>query len=142
MRRPPRKKDAPIISQRLIYRVLFSASIIVIGTLFVYVYALADEQGMSRREQTMVSRSLHPPYLASNISPRLADLHLLRLSRSRVCGAEPWAWVRFNAEPDARDDRVDVVLRPARAHLRAAPPERVPDGGARLSGLVHPPCAR
>ncbi|KAL1945425.1 hypothetical protein VTO73DRAFT_2276 [Trametes versicolor] len=53
MRRPPRKKDAPIISQRLIYRVLFSASIIVIGTLFVYVYALADEQGMSRREQTM-----------------------------------------------------------------------------------------
>ncbi|OJT05297.1 Calcium-transporting ATPase 1 [Trametes pubescens] len=53
MRRPPRKKDAPIISQRLIYRVLFSASIIVIGTLFVYVYALADDQGMTRREQTM-----------------------------------------------------------------------------------------
>ncbi|KAI0669531.1 calcium-transporting ATPase [Trametes maxima] len=53
MRRPPRKKDAPIISQRLIYRVLFSASIIVIGTLFVYIYALADDQGMTRREQTM-----------------------------------------------------------------------------------------
>ncbi|KAI0819205.1 calcium-transporting ATPase [Trametes gibbosa] len=53
MRRPPRKKDAPIISQRLVYRVLFSASIIVVGTLFVYLYALADEQGMTRREQTM-----------------------------------------------------------------------------------------
>ncbi|KAI1790315.1 calcium-transporting ATPase [Ganoderma leucocontextum] len=38
MRRPPRRKDAPIISQRLVYRVLFSASIIV---------------GMTRREQTM-----------------------------------------------------------------------------------------
>ncbi|KAJ7198236.1 Ca-transporting ATPase [Mycena rebaudengoi] len=52
MRRPPRKKDAPIITRRLLYRVLFSASIIVIGTLFVYIFALEDEK-MSRREQTM-----------------------------------------------------------------------------------------
>ncbi|KAH8103426.1 calcium-transporting ATPase [Cristinia sonorae] len=52
MRRPPRKKDEPIISQRLIYRVLFSASMIVLGTLFVYGYALSDDH-MSRREQTM-----------------------------------------------------------------------------------------
>lgn len=54
MRRPPRKKNAPIITKRLLYRVLFSASIIVIGTLFIYVFALKDED-MSRREQTMVS---------------------------------------------------------------------------------------
>ncbi|KAI8971019.1 calcium-transporting ATPase [Trametes punicea] len=53
MRRPPRKKDAPIISRRLVYRVLFSASIIVVGTLFVYLYALSDDQDMTRREQTM-----------------------------------------------------------------------------------------
>ncbi|KAJ6593200.1 Ca-transporting ATPase [Mycena capillaripes] len=52
MRRPPRKKDAPIITRRLLYRVLFSASIIVVGTLFVYMFALEDEK-MSRREQTM-----------------------------------------------------------------------------------------
>ncbi|KAJ7251155.1 Ca-transporting ATPase [Mycena haematopus] len=52
MRRPPRKKDAPIITRRLLYRVLFSASIIVVGTLFVYMFALEDEN-MSRREQTM-----------------------------------------------------------------------------------------
>ncbi|KAF9003450.1 calcium ATPase [Hymenopellis radicata] len=32
MRRPPRKKDASIITQRVLYRVLFSASMIVIGT--------------------------------------------------------------------------------------------------------------
>lgn len=54
MRRPPRKKNAPIITRRLLYRVLFSASMIVIGTLFVYVFALEDDN-MSRREQTMVS---------------------------------------------------------------------------------------
>ncbi|KAF8736930.1 hypothetical protein AX14_013742 [Amanita brunnescens Koide BX004] len=52
MRRPPRKKDAPIITKRLLLRVIFSASMIVLGTLFVYVFALSDEE-MSRREQTM-----------------------------------------------------------------------------------------
>ncbi|KZV61334.1 calcium-transporting P [Peniophora sp. CONT] len=52
MRRPPRKKDAPIISQRILYRVLFSATIIVVGTLFIYYFALSDDH-MSRREQTM-----------------------------------------------------------------------------------------
>jgi len=54
MRRPPRKKNAPIITKRLLCRVLFSASIIVVGTLFIYVFALKDKD-MSRREQTMVS---------------------------------------------------------------------------------------
>lgn len=57
MRRPPRKKNAPIITQKLLWRVLFSASIIVIGTLFVYVFALEDRD-MSKREQTMVCEEL------------------------------------------------------------------------------------
>ncbi|KAF8806624.1 Ca-transporting ATPase [Phlegmacium glaucopus] len=52
MRRPPRKKDAPIITRRLLWRVLFSASIIVVGTLFVYMFALED-RAMTKREQTM-----------------------------------------------------------------------------------------
>lgn len=54
MRKPPRNKEEPIISRRLITRVLFSASIIVLGTLFIYAYALNDAR-MSRRDQTMVS---------------------------------------------------------------------------------------
>ena len=53
MSRPPRKKNASIITRRLLWRVLFSASIIVVGTLFVYVFALEDSS-MSKREQTMV----------------------------------------------------------------------------------------
>ncbi|KII95488.1 hypothetical protein PLICRDRAFT_96597 [Plicaturopsis crispa FD-325 SS-3] len=52
MRRPPRKKNEPVITRPLLIRVLFSACIIVIGTLFIYVYALSDDK-MSRREQTM-----------------------------------------------------------------------------------------
>ncbi|KAF5365950.1 hypothetical protein D9758_006720 [Tetrapyrgos nigripes] len=55
MKKPPRKKNASIITQRLLYRVLFSASMIVIGTLFVYVYALDDD--LSKREQTMTFSS-------------------------------------------------------------------------------------
>ncbi|KAH9174469.1 calcium-transporting ATPase [Lactarius sanguifluus] len=53
MRKPPRKKDEPIISRRILSRVTFSASIIVVGTLFVYYFALSDDQRMSRRDQTM-----------------------------------------------------------------------------------------
>ncbi|KAI6145440.1 hypothetical protein BKA82DRAFT_995541 [Pisolithus tinctorius] len=52
MRKLPRKKNEPILTRRLLYRVIFSASTIVMGTLFVYFKALGDEQ-VSRREQTM-----------------------------------------------------------------------------------------
>jgi len=52
MRRPPRRKDAPIINKQLLHRVLFSATVIVVETLFIYIYALSDDR-MSRREQTM-----------------------------------------------------------------------------------------
>jgi len=52
MRKPPRKKDEPIITWRLLYRVLFSATIIVVGTLFIYHFALADDH-MTGREQAM-----------------------------------------------------------------------------------------
>jgi magnesium-transporting ATPase (P-type) len=53
MRRPPRKKNEPIITKQLLYRVLFSAAMIVLGTLCVYYIALGDDH-VSRREQTMV----------------------------------------------------------------------------------------
>jgi Ca2+-transporting ATPase len=57
MRRPPRRKNAPIITKRLLYRVIFSASLIVTGTLFIYTFALEDAD-VSRREQTMVRTPL------------------------------------------------------------------------------------
>lgn len=52
MRKPPRKKNEPIITKRLLYRVLFSAATIVCGTAFIYTTALGDDV-VSRREQTM-----------------------------------------------------------------------------------------
>jgi P-type Ca2+ transporter type 2C len=77
MRRPPRRKDEPIISTRLIYRVLFSASIIVFGTLFIYTYALSDDH-MSRREQTMVRLFQTWP------NPHLLDVANLACTRTQT----------------------------------------------------------
>ncbi|KIK34276.1 hypothetical protein CY34DRAFT_17832 [Suillus luteus UH-Slu-Lm8-n1] len=52
MRKPPRKKNEPIITKRLLYRVLFSAATIVCGTSFIYTTVLGDDH-VSRWEQTM-----------------------------------------------------------------------------------------
>jgi len=76
MRRPPRKKDAPIITRRLLWRVLFSASIIVIGTLFVYVFALEDSS-MTSREQTMVCELLSGILLFDSYDIRIRHSHAL-----------------------------------------------------------------
>lgn len=53
MRQPPRKKGSHVLSTRLIYRVLFSAAMIVLGTLWIYTVETSDGS-MSRRDQTMV----------------------------------------------------------------------------------------
>lgn len=53
MRKPPRSKDESILSGRIYARVLFSASMIILGTLFVYMHELSDGS-MSGRDQTMV----------------------------------------------------------------------------------------
>ncbi|OCH89431.1 calcium-transporting P [Obba rivulosa] len=52
MRKPPRRKDEPVISRRLLHRVLFSAMMIIGGVLLIYMFALSDEH-ISKRDQTM-----------------------------------------------------------------------------------------
>ncbi|KAK1924100.1 hypothetical protein DB88DRAFT_526657 [Papiliotrema laurentii] len=52
MRRPPRKKEASIISRRLMGRVGFSATMIILGTMFIFVHEISDGT-MSKRDQTM-----------------------------------------------------------------------------------------
>ncbi|EMD32983.1 hypothetical protein CERSUDRAFT_118411 [Gelatoporia subvermispora B] len=53
MRKPPRRKDEPVISRRLLYRVLFSATMIIVGVLWIYMFALSDDEHISKRDQTM-----------------------------------------------------------------------------------------
>ena len=57
MRRPPRKKEMPIISRRLMGRIGFSATMIILGTMFIFAHEISDGT-MSRRDQTMVSRDV------------------------------------------------------------------------------------
>jgi Ca2+-transporting ATPase len=80
MRRPPRRKNEPILTQALLSRVAFSATIVALGTLFIYGYALGDAH-MSRREQTMV-RSAH----IRRTCARPADPLVCRRSR-RSCSS-------------------------------------------------------
>jgi Ca2+-transporting ATPase len=75
MQRPPRDKSAPVLTNALLLRILFSASMVVLGTLFIYAYELSDGS-MTGRDQTMVRSTC-------TVGARLtclADLHRLCLS--------------------------------------------------------------
>ena len=53
MNKPPKKRDAPILTQRLIKRVLTAAACIVAGTLFIYMTEMRDGN-VTARDTTMV----------------------------------------------------------------------------------------
>ncbi|WWC89133.1 calcium-transporting P-type ATPase, PMR1-type [Kwoniella dendrophila CBS 6074] len=52
MKKPPRKKNEHVLNRRIIYRVAFSATMIVLGTLYIYLKEISDGS-MSKRDQTM-----------------------------------------------------------------------------------------
>ena len=107
MRRPPRKKNAPIITKKLLWRVLFSASIIVIGTLFVYVFALKDSD-MSKREQTMVCENVIS--VRRCLTPYGIDIHMFCNARLGFCYSEPGIGMWIVPKPHANSDSVDITV--------------------------------
>lgn len=76
MRRPPRNKSAPVLTRRLLYRVAFSASMIVGGTLFVYLHELSDGR-FKTRDQTMTFTSFVFLDLVSALQNRGLTVNLL-----------------------------------------------------------------
>lgn len=134
MRRPPRPKDAPIINKRLLYRVMFSASIIVVETLFIYIYALSDDR-MSRREQTMVRNSPSMGYLQRDLTSA-PDVYLFRLSRSRFCDSESRPWLYDHPKQDACLDGFGLLHRPVEFDLCSPHAGDLPDGPFGLWRLV------
>lgn len=54
MKRPPRPRNAPVISQRLLARVGFSAVVILSGVLYILAKEVSSDTG--HRDQTMVTR--------------------------------------------------------------------------------------
>lgn len=53
MNRPPRKRNDPVLTKALIRRVLTSAAIIMVGTMFVYSREMLADGSVSRRDTTM-----------------------------------------------------------------------------------------
>lgn len=53
MTRPPRSRDAPILTRAVVQRILTSAGIIVVGTMFVYVKEMAADGIVTARDTTM-----------------------------------------------------------------------------------------
>ncbi|KAL8293642.1 hypothetical protein RQP46_000343 [Phenoliferia psychrophenolica] len=76
MRRPPRPKNTPILSRRLLQRVAFSAIVIVSGVLFVLARELGDGS-MASRDQTMTFTSFVFLDLASALQNRGLNVPLL-----------------------------------------------------------------
>lgn len=73
MRRPPRPKNASILSQRLLARVGFSAAVILSGVLYILAREIKSSSG--HRDQTMVS--FH--FADAHKSIKANSIHLLRL---------------------------------------------------------------
>lgn len=53
MSRPPRPKNARVLTPQLLRRVLQSSSIIMLGTLFTYIHEMADGRVVTARDTTM-----------------------------------------------------------------------------------------
>ena len=135
MNKPPRKKDEPIITQRLLYRVLFSAAIIVVGTLFIYKFALSDDH-MSRREQTMVS--IYPSHSGTlSNSSSSTDLHVFCLSRSGISNTKPGTRVRLNTKQNAGYNSIHILPGAAHPHLRPIHASDLPNGSATVARPFH-----
>lgn len=77
MKRPPRPKNAPILSQRLLGRVGFSATMIVVGVLFIFARELSDG-GLGQRDQTMTFTTFVLLDLVSALQNRGLSVPLLR----------------------------------------------------------------
>ncbi|CDZ96883.1 calcium-transporting atpase [Phaffia rhodozyma] len=77
MKRPPRPRNAPILSKRLFARVFFSAAIIVVGTLYMFLQETQDGR-LSRRDQTMTFTTFVFLDLASAIQNRGLSCRLVQ----------------------------------------------------------------
>jgi P-type Ca2+ transporter type 2C len=53
MSRPPRPKNARVLTTQLVRRVLQSAAIIMLGTLFTYIHEMSDGRVVTARDTTM-----------------------------------------------------------------------------------------
>jgi hypothetical protein len=138
MRRPPRPKSAPILTRRLMYRVAFSAGIIICGVLFVLAREHGDGSDLAR-DQTMVrffSLPLFFPFDEADVETT-KDLHLFRLPRPRLSPPKPRSQrppLLRHPEQNAPPRRLRLLPRSTLPRLHPLAPERLPDPGVVVEG--------
>ncbi len=82
MRRPPRRTLDPIITQQLLVRVLSSAAIIVVGTLFVFWYEMADGI-VTSRDTTMTFTTFVMFDMFNALSCRSAEKSVFQIGNAQ-----------------------------------------------------------
>lgn len=135
MKRPPRSRNTAILSRRLLERVVFSASIILVGVLFILAREMSDGS-TGHRDQTMVRGSLHgPTFLERELtffffSTIVAEFHLLRLPGPRVRSTKSWTQCTpppRKCQPHPSPDRVRLFHGSTLSHLLPSTPRSVPN---------------
>lgn len=127
MRRPPRSKSAPILTRRLLARVGFSASLIIIGVLFILARELSDGR-TTARDQTMVSFLARTRNRQSLTHMHHVDVLVICLPRPGIGCTGSRTQRSFVPRPDKQDAAVDSVglfLRSTHSHLLPASSIRV-----------------
>lgn len=105
---------------------------IVLGTLFVYTYALSDDR-MSKREQTMVSSFPRLYYLCSTSNEPL-DIYFLRLPRPRFRSTEPRHKLWAHPKQDVDNDSLYIRGDSTGTDLCSLHATNIPDGCVELEG--------
>ncbi len=82
MRRPPRRTLDPIITQQLLVRIVTSAAIIVVGTLYVFWHEMAED-GVTARDTTMTFTTFVMFDMFNALSCRSADKSVFTVG---MCG--------------------------------------------------------
>jgi P-type Ca2+ transporter type 2C len=78
MSRPPRAKNARVLTKALIKRVLQSAVVITLGTLIIYIHEMSDGGVVTRRDTTMTFTCFVLFDMFNALSCRSAEKSLLR----------------------------------------------------------------
>ncbi len=87
MRRPPRRTLDPIITQQLLVRVVSSAAFIVVGTLFVFWFEMADGV-VTSRDTTMTFTTFVMFDMFNALSCRSAEKSIFTIGKPSKGGGE------------------------------------------------------
>lgn len=79
MKRPPRKAEEPILTRTLLFRVLLSALVVLLGTLYVFIKEMAHDGVVTPRDTTMTFTTFVMFDMMNALSCRAAEQSVFSL---------------------------------------------------------------